>query len=292
MANRTTMASHYKIFDYWKDKCITRNGDVKIEYGYPGCTLTDDEFKNSIPVIEDWGEPRCWCCGRAVCDFDEIDEEIFKKDESLKDKDDKYLKELWSNKRITSILQRAHIIPNALKGSGNPENLFLICPTCHLESPDVSDPKFFLRYIYDERLYGLERKSKELLDYTKKIGLYIWESDESAKLLDFVGTHSATITASSIMSYAVIKLINGYNNLCNMTVREVKNKNNILEWVDDINDTKRAEPYINIYNKMLQLSLNPNPNDVSILEFRDIISHSNNYEIATLISNKYKCNCF
>lgn len=26
-----------QIFNYWKDKCITENGDVEIEYGYEGC---------------------------------------------------------------------------------------------------------------------------------------------------------------------------------------------------------------------------------------------------------------
>lgn len=290
--NRSSMPSHYNVFNYWRNKCITSNGEVKIEYGYPGSTLTKDDLSDSVEVVVDWGEPMCWCCGnRVVNNYDELDSKIYQSDENLKDKDDDFLKKLWNHKDVTSVLQRAHIIPNALKGSSNPENIFLICSTCHLESPDSSDPKFFLRYIYDERKNGFNRRCNELSDYLKRIGLYLYYTDNSIKPLKLIGTHSGTVVKSSRLAFAVMKFIEGYKTLCNMTVDDVKGKTEYLKWVTDNND-KRAEPYINIENKLIQLATNPTDNDIHISDFYNIISHSDNYEIAEMISDKYKCNKF
>jgi HNH endonuclease len=41
-----------------------------------------------------------------------------------------------------SRLERCHIIPHALGGSEDPENLVLLCGRCHREAPNVADPSF------------------------------------------------------------------------------------------------------------------------------------------------------
>lgn len=43
----------FKIFDFWKDKAITKDGKIVID---------SPEYRDiSVPVVEDWGEPSCWC---------------------------------------------------------------------------------------------------------------------------------------------------------------------------------------------------------------------------------------
>jgi 5-methylcytosine-specific restriction endonuclease McrA len=58
----------------------------------------------------DWtqAETACWCCG-------ESDPE--------------------------ATLERAHIVSFALGGSDEPSNFVLLCTGCHLDSPDVTDPR-------------------------------------------------------------------------------------------------------------------------------------------------------
>ena len=48
--------SHYRIFDYWKDKAFTSSGEIK--------SLRDcKSFLEVETVVIDWGEPCCWACG-------------------------------------------------------------------------------------------------------------------------------------------------------------------------------------------------------------------------------------
>lgn len=63
MSKRTVSTKHFDIFDYWKDKCITDEGNVEIEMGYEGYDETKSNIHNSIPIVEDWGEPQCFACG-------------------------------------------------------------------------------------------------------------------------------------------------------------------------------------------------------------------------------------
>lgn len=49
---------HSEIFDYWKDKEITPEGNV---------VLSSENVENAIPVIYDWGEPMCCACGKTDC---------------------------------------------------------------------------------------------------------------------------------------------------------------------------------------------------------------------------------
>lgn len=133
--------SHYRIFDYWKDKIITSSGDVmdinarksKLEY----------EF-----VIDDWGEPSCWACGElaigddALCRFFDAHQDAASED---------FYKKLYALKPVKSKLNRCHIKPNALGGEDSPENLFLMCEECHVLSPDTTNRAAFLRWVYDRK---------------------------------------------------------------------------------------------------------------------------------------------
>ena len=38
-------------------------------------------------------------------------------------------------------LERCHVIPHSLGGKDEPSNYRLLCGTCHLEAPNVADPK-------------------------------------------------------------------------------------------------------------------------------------------------------
>lgn len=65
-----------------------------------------------------------------------------------------------------SSLERCHIIPRALGGSDEPSNLVLLCSRCHLEAPNINDPRFMWIWIratcvpfYDT--YWIDRGIKE-----------------------------------------------------------------------------------------------------------------------------------
>tara|TARA_Y200000002_G_scaffold178288_1_gene146927 strand:+ start:479 stop:1642 length:1164 start_codon:yes stop_codon:yes gene_type:complete len=68
--------------------------------------------------------------------------------DKLRDIDDNNLhcwscfKDVSSSKR----LERCHIIPDIHNGSNKPHNLFLMCPTCHKESPTINDEYYFLEW--------------------------------------------------------------------------------------------------------------------------------------------------
>ena len=68
MAQVTT--SQYKIYDYWKDKAITHNGEVINAKDYHGL---EDIF-----VVEDSYVPRCWGCGKPPVRDSRLDEWITK----------------------------------------------------------------------------------------------------------------------------------------------------------------------------------------------------------------------
>lgn len=128
--------SHFKIFDYWKDKCISEDGEVYDEGSY--------DFSKSVPVVNDWGEPSCWGCGKPI----NVEKEN-KYDTWLEEGD---YKSIWNCKRLISKVERAHIIPHSLNGSDtDPSNLFLLCQECHDESPDMLNKKYFLKWVYKKR---------------------------------------------------------------------------------------------------------------------------------------------
>jgi hypothetical protein len=130
--------SHYRIFDYWKDKAITEDGDI--------VDANDEKyFSTSIEVIRDYGEPECFACKKLV---DAVLESP--KYEKMLVEDDG-LKKIWEHKEVSKKLQKCHIIPHSLGGDENPKNMFLLCKDCHEESPDTNNPKNFFKWVYRKR---------------------------------------------------------------------------------------------------------------------------------------------
>lgn len=147
--------THFAIMDYWKDKCITDNGDIEIEIGYPGAKDDIDVF-HSVAVVEDWGEPRCFGCGSMNHQYIEYYDETNEID----------IRRTWNQSSVKSALQQAHIVPKSLGGELVPENLFLLCPYCHEESPDTIYSKEFFKWIYWRRHQPMQRA---MIAYQKAI---------------------------------------------------------------------------------------------------------------------------
>lgn len=124
---------HYEIFNYWKDKYISKDGLIRD---------SKNREKSDKLVVCDWGEPSCWACGKVV----DIRETKYL--ECLVNDD---YEKIWNYAKTKSELIRCHIIPRTKGGTTNPENLFLMCPNCHQESPDTSNPRNFFRYVYRKR---------------------------------------------------------------------------------------------------------------------------------------------
>lgn len=132
-----TITKHSKIFTYWKDKCIRNDGKIFKE--------GEIDYSISIPVVYDWGEPQCWCCGAIV-----PAEKNQKYLECLNGTEDD-LAEIYNFRQVKSVLQKAHIVPHSLGGKDTPENLFLLCKKCHQNSPDTKSRTMFFKYIYQKR---------------------------------------------------------------------------------------------------------------------------------------------
>ena len=129
---------HYSIMEYWKDKCITKDGRV----------MTYEEAKRSDTddyelVITDWGEPSCWACCVPARTWEEKHYE-----EWLENSD---YKSIWNSCKTRHHLNRCHIISESLGGTSVPENLFLLCPRCHEDSPDTKNAGTFFRWVYRKR---------------------------------------------------------------------------------------------------------------------------------------------
>lgn len=135
----TVTTSHYNIMDHWRDKAICKNGEI----------ITEDEaearnFDDTIPVVKDWGEPMCWGCSKPIIgDYEK------KSEAKVYEEDD--IKNLWSDKKVKSGLNRCHVIPASLEGEDKPENLFLLCESCHFLSPDTRNKNGFFRWVYRQR---------------------------------------------------------------------------------------------------------------------------------------------
>ena len=48
-------------------------------------------------------------------------------------------------------LERCHILAASLGGEGTADNMFLLCPRCHEESPDTTNREAFFRWVYKSR---------------------------------------------------------------------------------------------------------------------------------------------
>ncbi len=132
--------SHYRIMEYWKDKQITKDGSI---------VINNSPIHGAIDVVEDWGEPMCWGCEKPIIsDFE-------KHGDFSGTYGEEQIKAIWSDKKVKSHLNRCHIIPAALGGEDTPSNLFLLCPNCHLFSPDTRNVNAFMRWIYKKRMNSI-----------------------------------------------------------------------------------------------------------------------------------------
>lgn len=137
---RTLNTSHSAIFDYWKDKAITKDGDV---------VLDADKDEEKISVVRDWTMPRCFAC----CDCMFADKKIDFNSEKFTDKQNIF--SMWNYPEIKKNLNRCHIKPHSAGGNDEPRNLFLLCENCHIEAPDTGNPKNFFKWVYKRRKRGL-----------------------------------------------------------------------------------------------------------------------------------------
>lgn len=157
MSKRPDMnINHSVIFDYWKDKYIDVEGKIVFKFRH-----------GVLPVINDWGEPSCWCCGKfckGIYENIAYDVDI-----------NNNVNKIWDYKAVKSMLNRCHIVAHSLGGSDNADNLFLMCESCHIQAPDCNDSSMFFKWIYYKRnkkmcLYNdfeLDNIIKELEDIRK-----------------------------------------------------------------------------------------------------------------------------
>lgn len=205
MARRDNVPSHYRIFSYWKDKYITKNGNIR--------TRPMKDWKQYIPVVEDWGEPCCWGCGKYI----EIEQHLKKYEEHLENNN---LQPIYSNSYIQKRLQRAHIVPHMLGGTDtDPSNFFLLCSKCHKESPDTKYRKAFFKWIYQKRTYdniflhnlNLARQAVYALKRDFDININNISDIPIEESFENMGNHASQLSDSTIVSSIVFTTLEKIN---------------------------------------------------------------------------------
>lgn len=194
------MVSCYKIFEYWRNKCITSDGKV----GIIGET-------SGVDVIRDDYRAECWGCGQPARPPLVFSNEVY----------DMSLSEVWADKCINSRLQKCHIFARQFGGSDTPDNLFLLCEDCHAESPDTKNRATFFRWIYrrkhecaygirhklffDEFVKEIESRGYNSNEFAKKYALACSGRDSSVvqSALDEVGFHCTGVTESTLVGCIV-----------------------------------------------------------------------------------------
>ena len=201
------------VFDYWKDKCITKDGEVKIDLGYEGCNENEIDVSTSIPVIKDWGEPHCFACG-IYCKL----EFIHNYDELIQSDEDNSLKKIWNDRYVSRMFEKAHIIPKSLGGTYDADNIFCLCKNCHKDSPDTIYPKRFFKFVYDRRKEGnwYERITKKIVDQMNRedipVAFIDYEKIKQDIIPGVTNTHGATVSDSTVISAVVESSKQKYNN--------------------------------------------------------------------------------
>ncbi len=128
--------TNFEVFNYWKER----------------------QLPDGQPILIDSGEPSCWACGKP---FETETKQLLEKGD---------FKKVWN--KTQGKLEKCHIIPRALGGSDEPENIFLLCGSCHIESPDTIYPDIFFKWIEFKRkrcifgldLVALRRQFDDILD--------------------------------------------------------------------------------------------------------------------------------
>lgn len=182
---RLTPPKYSQITEYWHGKYLTK--DIKI---------VDTYVENSIPIIDDWGEPSCWGCGL-------FNESIYK-DSTYQQlvKTDNYW-DIWDLPTAKICYQKAHIIPHSVGGSNDVSNYFLLCRQCHQESPDMLISDYFFAYIHDNRQRNiLANRINEIITIIDRMAEYLNidfdRNRDSMKLLQMLNSEAIRYSNKAI----------------------------------------------------------------------------------------------
>lgn len=193
MSDNRQYISCSAIFEYWKDKAITEDGEVIYEKDF------DKTGKDSIPVVIDWGEPECWACRQQI--------NVYKR--KSYDSDLLFvLSRIWDYREVSKELNKCHILAKQAGGTEIPQNMFLLCEHCHIESPDTLNPKNFFKWVYKKRKscqeningFNFVQLIKDFLqDCKEKSKIPFTLREEKAQILGRCGkaSHSTMVMALS-----------------------------------------------------------------------------------------------
>lgn len=195
--------THYDVFNYWKDKCVDKYGNVYTE----GTT----NYDTTVAVVEDWGEPSCWACGLSAIDYSSMSEsDEAKYIKALEDDSDFGLKNIYSRKDVKHNLQLAHIRAKSLQGNNEPSNILLLCPRCHRDSPDVSNKRMILSWLFKRRKEGTVAircmyKATDILkkDYQINVAPGLFDFNEAFQR-NAITCHGSVMVEDSI-TYALVQ---------------------------------------------------------------------------------------
>ena len=121
--------SHYEIAKFWFGKRFSDVTDIDPKY---------DDY-----IVEWEYDPHCWGCGRDIYKTEPVPQDG--------ETDEMFGRRVWNSKLVAQHLNKCHIVPKMLGGEATPDNMFLLCEGCHLESPDTTNRAAFFRYIAKRR---------------------------------------------------------------------------------------------------------------------------------------------
>ncbi len=110
-------------------------------------------------------------------------------------------------------LERAHIVPYSLGGKDEPSNFVLLCPRCHKEGPNVSDPEIMWDWInaYSQPLYETYWVMQGVDEYEKLYNRKF--SDDYKDIIVMAGIKKKDYERTSKLFYGLIE-----ENLKNVTI--------------------------------------------------------------------------
>ena len=205
MRNDKNMPSQYEIMDYWRRKSVTENFTIK----------DVPEFCSNI--VPDPDVPVCFACGQIMCPpqyINKIIDTVWDNADRNKKSDDEIaelvLKRLWNDRHIH--LQRCHIIPDSLGGSSSVNNLFLMCNTCHADSPDTVYSEQFFRFIVKRKGEGplfVRALNEAYAVVGNKLNTFYHTFEDIEDMWDLmfteISTHGFKLSQSSITAWLIHK---------------------------------------------------------------------------------------
>ncbi|RTE09512.1 HNH endonuclease [Paenibacillus whitsoniae] len=146
----------------------------------------------------DWGEPCCWACKRDLDDKYDLNRPRATREEIIKN---------WER----APLQRCHIIARQFGGEDIPDNLFLMCKSCHDRAPNTKSREAFLDWVERQDYIALvqedimrELRSFDLLDRIDDVTEMLADKELMKRFFSNSGLHmnqargGSEITLSSI----------------------------------------------------------------------------------------------